>query len=81
MMSWLVGAGLGLLDFVAAGLEGNEVGGAALVCAVVAEPDEHAASATTSAVPSSIPCRVFIPLLLLLGPLMGRSIRRLADAA
>jgi hypothetical protein len=55
MMSWVVGAGLGLLEFVAAGLEGNEVGGADVLCAVVAEPDEHAASATSSAVPSSIP--------------------------
>jgi hypothetical protein len=55
MMSCAVGVGLGSLDFVAAELEGAEVGGAGVFGAVVPEPDEHAASATIRAAPNSIP--------------------------
>jgi hypothetical protein len=43
MMSWGVGVGL----------EGSEVGGADVLGAVVPEPEEHAASATRRANPSS----------------------------
>ena len=49
-MSWGVGAGLGSLDVVAAGLEGTDVDGADVV---VPEPEEHPASATSSANPHS----------------------------
>src|SRR5262249_22587145 len=55
MMSWAVGAGLGSFDFVDDGLDGTDVRGADVFGAIVPEPDEHAASATIRATPSSIP--------------------------
>ena len=50
-MSWGVGAGLGSLDVASAGLEGTDVDGSDVVGE--AEPDEHAARATSTANPNS----------------------------
>jgi hypothetical protein len=80
-MSWAVGVRLGPLDVVAAALEGCVVGGADVPGAVVPGPDEHAASATSSADPNSSLGRVSISLLLSLGPVIRSTRRRLAGAA
>jgi len=55
MTSWIVGVGLGSSDFVAAGLEGTDVGGAEVFGGVVCGPDEHPASETSRLTPSSNP--------------------------
>jgi hypothetical protein len=47
MTSWIVGVGLGSLDFVAAGLRCNDVGGGVVPGVVVSAADEHPANATS----------------------------------
>lgn len=75
-----VGAGLGSLDFAAAGLEGSAVDGAVDLGVVVAAPDEQPANAST-AIPATIAIRFLMLDLLSPDPDWGRTTARLADAA